>query len=187
MVHMVQKRNNIELDIIELLIKKENYLRGIAKSLNESHSTILRKLDKLAKINVVDFRREGKNKVFFLKKNLVAKSYVLKAELNKLTKLFSKHPKFTVIFEDILKKTDKPLILLFGSYAKGIAKKDSDIDIYIETRDRNVKKLVESINSRIKVKIGPFNTKSLLIKEIIKNHIIIRGLESFYEKEQLFE
>ncbi|MBD3304014.1 ArsR family transcriptional regulator [Candidatus Woesearchaeota archaeon] len=47
--HMVQKRNNIELDIIELLIKHENHVRGIAKSLNTSHSAVSRKLNSLKK------------------------------------------------------------------------------------------------------------------------------------------
>ena len=64
MVHMVQKRGNLELDIIELLLRSENHVRGIAKKLNESHSTISRKLNNLKKENVIDSRREGKNKIF---------------------------------------------------------------------------------------------------------------------------
>ncbi len=187
LVHMVQKRGNLELDIIELLLHKEAHVRGIAKSLDESHTTISRKLNNLVKENVIDFRKEGKNKIFFLKKSFVAKNYVLKAESHKLTKLLRKYPELSIIFEEILKKTDEDLIILFGSYAKGIAKKSSDIDIYIETKNRNVKKEVEAVNSRIKVKIGSFDTKSNLIKEIVKNHIIIRGAEKFYEKKQVFE
>ena len=73
--------------------------------------------------------------------------------------------------------------MLFCSYAKGLAKKDSDIDIYIETKNRNVKKSIEDIHSKISVKIGIFDIKSLLIKEIIKDHIIIKGIEVFYEKQ----
>ncbi|MBD3355448.1 ArsR family transcriptional regulator [Candidatus Woesearchaeota archaeon] len=184
---MVQKRNNIKLDIIELLIKEENHVRGIAKKLEESHSTILRKLNALKKDNVVDSEKEGKNRVFFLKKNLISRSYVYEAELNKLVKLLRKHPKLGVIFEEIIDKTDEKIIMLFGSYAKGLEKEISDIDIYIDTKNRNVKKLVEGINSKIRVKIGSFDAKSLLIKEIIKNHIILRGIEEFYEKSKFFE
>lgn len=180
---MVQKRNNLEMDIIELLLRADNHVRGIAKKLNESHSTILRKLNNIKKENVVDSRKEGKNKIFFLKKNLVSKSYTLQAELHKLTKLLRHNPELSIIFEDVLKKTDEKLIVLFGSYAKGLAKKDSDIDIYIETKSRNVKEIVEDIHSKIKVKIGTFDTKSSLIKEIIKDHVIIRGIEVFYDKQ----
>jgi len=180
---MVQKRDNMELYIIKLLLKSENHVRGIANKLNESHSTILRKLNTLKKDNVIDSKREGKNKVFFLKKNIISHSYILKAELHKLTNLLQHYPELSIIFEEILKKTDEKLIILFGSYAKGLAKNDSDIDIYIETKSRNVKKSIEDIHSKINVKIGTFDTKSPLIKEIIKDHIIIRGIEVFYDKQ----
>lgn len=179
---MVQKRNNLELDIVGLLLKADNHVRGIAKKLNESHSTILRKLNNLKKENVIDSRTEGKNKIFYLKKNLVPHTHILQAELHKLIKLLRHNPELSIIFEEILKKTDEKLIILFGSYAKGLAKKDSDIDIYIETKSRNVKKTIEEIHSKINVKIGTFDTKSPLIKEIIKDHVIIRGIEIFYDK-----
>jgi predicted nucleotidyltransferase len=180
---MVQKRNSLELNIVELLLRKECHVRGIAKKLNESHSTVSRKLNNLKKENVIDSRKEGKNKIFFLKKNIISRTYILQAELHKITKVLRQHPKLGIIFEEILNKTDEKVIILFGSYAKGIAKKDSDIDVYIETKNRNCKKLIEDIHSKINVKIGPFNIKSPLIKEIIKDHIIFRGIEVFYEKK----
>ena len=180
---MVQKRDNLELEIVESLLRADNHVRGIAKKLNESHSTILRKLNNLKKENVIDSRKEGKNKIFFLKKNLVSQTYILQAELHKLTKLLRHNPELSIIFEEILNKTDEKLILLFGSYAKRLAKKDSDIDIYIETKSRSVKKIIEDIHSKINVKIGAFDIKSPLIKEIIKDHIIIRGIEVFYDKQ----
>lgn len=180
---MVQKRNITELDVIEILLKNENHIRGIAKNLNDSHSTILRKLNNLKKENVVDSKIEGKNKVFFLKNNLISKKYILQSELQKLIKLLNKYPELNIIFDEILKSTNEKLVILFGSYAKGLAKKDSDIDIYIETENRNVKKIIENIHSKINVKIGIFDNKSLLIKEIIKDHVILRGLEDFYDKD----
>ena len=179
---MVHQRDNLELDLIELLLKADNHIRGIAKTLNESHSTILRKLNILKKENAVDSRYEGKNKVFYLKKNIVSRNYILQAELHKLTKLLRNNPELGVIFEEILKKSQEKLIVLFGSYAKGLAKKESDIDIYIETKNRKVKKEIEEIHSKVNVKIGSFDVKSLLIKEIIKDHIIIKGIEEFYEQ-----
>src|SRR3989344_4713423 len=130
MIHMVQNKNNLELEIILVLLKNKSHLREIARTLNESHSTI---------------------------------------------------------FEDIKKNFPKGMIILFGSYAKGTPKKDSDIDIYLETNDNNIKAKVKEINSRLSIKIGKFDTKSLLIKEIIKNHIIIRGLEDFYERVEFFK
>ena len=79
------------------------------------------------------------------------------------------------------------MIILFGSYAKDNPKKDSDIDIYLETNDSKIRDKLKEINSKLSIKIGKFDAKSLLIKEIIKNHIIIRGLENFYERVDFFK
>ena len=180
---MVQKGDNLELEIINVLLRSGNHIRGIAKNLGESHSTVLRKLNNLKKENVVDSKVEGKNKKFFLKNNIISKNYIKKAELQKLSTLLRKYPELSVLFEEILRRTDEKLIVLFGSYAKGLAKKDSDVDLYIETKDRKVKKAIEDIHSKISVKIGTFDTKSPLIKEIIKDHVIIRGIEVFYDQQ----
>ena len=65
---MVQKENNLELEVILILIKNKVHLREIARLLNESHSTILRKINNLTKENILDYRKEGEKKNFFFKK-----------------------------------------------------------------------------------------------------------------------
>lgn len=187
MRHMVQDKNNLELEIILVLLRNKTHLREMARILNESHSTILRKINELVKDNVLDYRKEGKNKTFFIKNNLKAKNYIYSAEIHKLNNLLKKHPELAIIFEDIKKNFLKGMIILFGSYAKGIPKKDSDIDIYLETNDDKLKEKLKEINSKLSIKIGKFDTRSLLIKEIIKNHIIVRGLENFYERVDFFK
>jgi len=183
---MVQKENNLELEVILILIKNKVHLREIARLLNESHSTILRKINNLTKENILDYRKEGKNNVFYIKNNLKAKNYVYSAEIYKLNKLLTKYPKLGILLEDI-KKNFKGMIVLFGSYAKDTVKKDSDIDVYMETTNNKIKNKLQEINSKLSIKIGEFNTNSLLIKEIIKNHVIVRGIEEFYEKTKFFE
>jgi predicted nucleotidyltransferase len=183
---MVQKRDNLDSEIILFLLKGESHVRGIAKQLERSHSTVLRRLNDLLKENVLDFRMEGKNKIFFIKKNLQAKTHIFNAENYKLIKLLKKYPELSVIVEDVLKKCDEKLMVIFGSYAKFMAKRDSDIDLYVETRDRKIKEDLGSIHSKINTKIGEFDLNSPLIKEIIKNHVILRGVEDFYEKVKFF-
>ncbi len=187
MVHMVQNKDNIDSEIILLLLKGENHIRGIAKQLNESHSTILRKLDRLLRDNVLDYKKEGRNKVFFIRKNLQAKNYVFNAERYKLIKLLKKYPELSIIIDELLKKSKEDIIAIFGSYAKFTAKYDSDIDVYVETRNKKVKEELESVHSKVKVKIGDFDLDSQLIREIIKGHIILKGVEEFYEKTKFFE
>jgi len=187
MIHMVQNKNNLELEIILVLLKNKVHLREIARTLDESHSTILRKINELVKENVLDYKKEGKNKIFFIKNNIKAKNYIYSSEIHKLNKLLKKHPELSIIFEDIKRNFPKGMIILFGSYAKGISKPESDIDIYLETNDNNIKNKIKEINSKLSIKIGKFDIKSLLIKEVIKNHIIIRGMEDFYERVEFFK
>ncbi len=183
MNHMEQKMNdNLDLEIILILLKKETHLREIARLLGKPHSSILRKINKLICENVLDFRIEGKNKIFLIKKNLISMNYIFNAERYKLNKLLRKYPKLERIFERILEKSRNNLIVVFGSYAKFSAKENSDIDIYIETEDRKIKKELELIHTRLSIKIGKFDLSSMLIKEIIKNHVILKGVEEFYDK-----
>jgi len=183
---MVQNKN-IELEIILTLIKDKSHLREIARTIGESHSTVLRKINTLLEENIVDYKKEGKNKIFFIKDNLKSKNYVYSAEIYKLNKLLKKHPELLIIFEDIKKNFKRNMIILFGSYAKGNPKKGSDIDIYLETTDNKIKNKIKELNSKLSVKIGGFEINSLLIKEIIKNHVIIRGAEDYYERNNFFK
>jgi len=86
------------------------------------------------------------------------------------------------IFQEIIRNKKIKLAILFGSYAKKTATKESDIDIYIETISRDIKRELEKIDSRVSVKIGRFDRKSPIIKEIEKEHVMIKGTELYYEK-----
>ena len=39
----------------------------------------------------------------------------------------------------------------------------------------------------LSVKLGKFDNSSFLIKEIIKSHVVLKGVEDFYEKTKFFE
>ena len=185
MLHMEQK--DYKLEIINELLKGENHIRGTAKSLHINHMTIIRKIKELSEENVVDFKQKGKNKVYFLKKSVEAKSFALMAEGYKLTRILGKYPPLRGIIEKIQKNKDIKLAILFGSFAKGIAKQDSDIDVYIETMNSKLKREIEKISTRLSIKIGRYDKSNLLIKEIEKNHIIIKGIEEYYEKNGFFD
>ncbi|MBU0959512.1 MAG: nucleotidyltransferase domain-containing protein, partial [Nanoarchaeota archaeon] len=98
-----------------------------------------------------------------------------------------KHSFLRKIVEKIQKDKKIKLAILFGSYVKGLEKKDSDIDIYIETNNKKVKQDLELIDSKINVKIGKYDKENLLIKEIEKDHVIIKGVEEFYERNNFFD
>ncbi len=178
---------HISYDIIEQLLKKDSFPRELARSLNTNPMSVLRSLKELAKSNVVEFKPVGKSKVFYLKKSAEAFSYACMAEHYKRLELFKKYPTLAVLAEDILRTTSSGQIIIFGSYAKFSAKKDSDIDLYVETTDRKEKTRIEQIHSGLSVKTGLFETESILMREIIKNHVILRGVEAYFGKIKVFD
>lgn len=185
LLHMEQK--DYKLEIVNELLRGNNHIRGLAKKINVNHMSILRKIKKLEYENVVDFKVEGKNKTYFLKKTVEAKNYVFILENYKLNRILNKYPVLRSITERVRRDNRIKLAVLFGSYAKGIAKLDSDIDIYIDTRDNNLKRELSLLDTRLSIKIGKYDKSSLLIKEIEKNHVIIKGIELYYEKNKIFD
>ncbi|WP_165394908.1 nucleotidyltransferase family protein [Methanofollis fontis] len=90
-------------------------------------------------------------------------------------------PHLRSVVRTIQEREDIPLAVLFGSYAKWTADQKSDIDVYIETGEREVKRELERCHSRLSIKIGPWDQENLLIREIAKNHVIIKGVERYFE------
>ena len=109
------------------------------------------------------------------------------AENYKLIHALNKYPTLRGIIEKIRKEKRVRLAILFGSYAKNLATKDSDIDIYIETEDRDLRKELMLTDSRLSIKIGKYDKQNPLIREIEINHVVIKGEEKFYEKNKFFE
>jgi len=179
-------QKDYKLEIVNELVRGDNHLRGIAKTLNTNPMNILRKLNELSKENVADFKKEGKNKTYFIKKTSEARSYVFRAENYKVNCILFKYPLLRSVIEKIQCNKLLKMAILFGSYAKLIAKEDSDIDVYIDTNNIKIKQELEQIDSRLSIKLGKFNKESLLIKEIIKNHIVLKGVEEYYEKIGFF-
>ncbi|KDE54307.1 nucleotidyltransferase family protein, partial [Methanoculleus sp. MH98A] len=113
--------------------------------------------------------------------------HVYVVEWYALGNLIEKAPHLRSVIRTIQERRNIPLAIIFGSYAKGTADEKSDIDLYIETDDREVKRELERCHSRLSVKIGTWDPENLLIQEIAKNHIIVKGVERYYEKTGVFE
>jgi predicted nucleotidyltransferase len=174
------KQKSIKENIFLLLQKSELHQRELERILKTNQTNIRRALINMEKDNLVDKKEIGKNKIYFVKDSLESKIFFQIAENYKLMQIIQK-PEIKKIVNEILKNKQIKLAILFGSYAKGLDHKESDIDIYLETSNLKLKKEVESINSKISVKIGKFDEANLLIREIIQNHIILKGVERYIE------
>ena len=182
---MYQKRNK-EMAIISLYTGDYNarfYLREIAKLANLPLKTCQDVLVNLEKEKILKSKTEGKNKYFSLNlDNINVKSELVKAEIYKTELLLEKYSEF----KTFLKAIDTNLIIiLFGSFAKLKADKNSDVDLFIVTNKKEklpYHLLPHKIHENA-LKEESFRKslteKEPLIKEIESNHIILNNHSSY--------
>jgi len=177
--------NKSELKILEEFSKnKDNriYGRAIAQKYDLNQKTISNILNNMEKQGILKFKREGKNKYYFLNKNnSEIKEIIQLVEINKKINFMEEHIKLKELFEKLEEKTSG-ILIVFGSYAKDIEKRDSDLDILVIGEIENIKELENSFKidlNIVKIKQDKFNKNEPFIKEIMENHIILKGAEKF--------
>jgi predicted nucleotidyltransferase len=182
---MYQKGNN-ELKVLSLYGGDYNarfYLREISKLAKLPLKTCQNTLINLEREKILKSKTEGKNKYFGLNlDNINVKSYLLKAEIYKTEVFLEKYPEF----KTFLKSVDtNSVIILFGSFAKMKADKNSDIDLFI-IADKEEKLPYHLLPHKIhknSLKEESFRKaiieKEPLIKEIENNHIILNNHSSY--------
>ena len=181
---MYQKRNK-ELDVISLYsgdYNAEFYLRQISKLAKLPLKTCQNALNCLEKEKILKSKIEGKNKYFSLNlNNIQTKSYILKAEIHKTEFFLEKYPAFKTFLKSI---NTNSTIIIFGSFAKFKADKNSDLDLFI------ISSKEEKLPSHLlpyKIHRNGLTEKSFkkaihketLIKEIKENHIILNNPSSY--------
>lgn len=185
MIRMYQKGNKA-LDIFALFLgdySKQFYLREISKLSGIPLRTTQRLLINLEKDKLLKSIVSGKNKYFKLNlDNTQTRLYLLEAEIHKTSLFVDKYPLLKTFLKEI--KTNS-LLLVFGSFAKFKANKDSDLDLLIVAKEKQelpfhllgykIHKIELSETDFIKA----VETKETLIKEIEDKHVILNN-HSFY-------
>ncbi len=178
---MYQKRNK-ELGVISLYCgnyKAEFYLRQISKLAKLPLKTCQNVLIALEQNRILKSKVEGKNKYFSLNlENIQTKSILLQAEIYKTDIFLEKYSQFKTFLKEL--KNSIPIII-FGSFAKLTANKDSDLDLLIISEKEqklpfhllsyNVHEVNLSENSFIKA----VKKQETLIKEIEEKHIVLNN------------
>ncbi|MFH1376896.1 MAG: nucleotidyltransferase domain-containing protein [Candidatus Woesearchaeota archaeon] len=182
---MYQKGNN-GLEVVSLFIgnyKSRFYLREISKLSKLPLKTCQNVLALLEKFNVLKSKIEGKNKYFSLNlDNIKTKLYLLQAEIYKTDLFIEKYPQFKMFLKSL--KITAPIIV-FGSFAKFTADKNSDLDLLIiSEKELNLPFhllpfKVHPLNFGEKTFLKALKEQENLIKEIEENHIILSN-HSFY-------
>ena len=182
---MYPKRNK-ELDVIALYsgdYKAKFYLRQINRLAKLPLKTCQNILVYLEKEKILKSKLEGKNKYFSLNlNNIKTKSYILKAEIYKIDIFLEKYDEFKTFLKSI---NTNAIIIIFGSFAKYKADKNSDLDLFIiSNKEEKLPfhllpyKIHKNILSEESFKKA-IEEKETLIKEIEENHIILNNHSSY--------
>jgi predicted nucleotidyltransferase/predicted transcriptional regulator len=132
---------------------------------------------------------EGKNKQYFLQKadKETLLHFVLTVEHMRTILFYKKNPLIREIIAKI-KLYCKGILIIFGSYAKGRETRDSDLDLFFvgKCNEPEVRKVGEQYSIEINIKEYPHSflkkaafKEDYLIKEVIKDHIIVHNAEEF--------
>ena len=97
--------------------------------------------------------------------------------------MFEEYTKLHSLFLDIEKRA-KGIIVIFGSYANFTSNERSDLDLFLIgtiTETEDLENLYNIKINVIKSKKNKVKSNDLFINEIVKNHIIIKGIEEFID------
>ena len=166
--------------------EREYYIREVEKLLKISPRTAQLILVDLESKGILESKTKGKIRAYILKRNKLSQRYITFVEQYKAISFLIKN----LLVKEIIEKINpfiKGIGVIFGSYAKGIANNDSDLDIFVAgTYDNEeIKKTSQTYGIEIGVKCYPLKifeknlANDILIKEILKNHVIFLGAEKF--------
>ena len=156
----------------------------IAKKKKLNQKTTSSFLKNLEKETILKSKTEGKNKLYFLNwdNKEVVKNFVIAVEHLRVMIFYQKN----ILIKEIIGKIQssiKGTAIIFGSYAKGIQKKKSDLDLFIigKCNEQEIDKISKMYNLEINLKIYPKLEQDILTTEVIKDHLIVKNTGQFIE------
>jgi predicted nucleotidyltransferase len=188
---MYEKLNITEnhLQVLSLFTRgftRDYYIREVQKILGISPRTAQLILYDLEKKAVLESATKGKIRTYRIKKTDTARQYLIFAEQYKAMTFLKKRPVIKEIVDKISPFIDG-IGIIFGSYAKGLEKKGSDLDIFVAgtCNSEEIKKVSELYGVRVSVKKYPpeIFKKSIrndaLVKEVLDSHVAFLNAEQF--------
>ena len=152
----------------------------ISKISRIPQQTASRELNKLVKLNLINYTINGKNKLFYLNFEKETSRILIQIAEAQKSLLFSlKNKKIYTIINELAKKCEG--LIIFGSYASGKFNEDSDLDIVIlgKSEKKEIKIIIENQNLKVHEHYSSFEEFNKILKkknslavEICKDHIL---------------
>ena len=193
--NIMSKIHNTTKDkILKLLLSNKNKeftIRSISKNISVDYKTVYLIIKELIRINLIKSKKIGQTVSCSINQKEF-NSDVFKAELIRREDLF-KNKNFSIIYNDLKDiKEQFFILLLFGSYASGKPRKNSDIDLMLIADNETIKKKVKNKISLLPLDIHllAFTSEEFISmlkttefnvgKETFNNNVILFGIEDFY-------
>ena len=186
---MVENINNIKLEIISLY--RNNYLnqfhiREMGKLVGKSHVSLLPHLKSFEEDKILLAKQVGKSKVYSLNfDNNQVKEFLSLSEKKRSLEFLNKELFIKKIYNEFININLNGCLILFGSYASGTNSEESDVDLlYMGEINDSKKEIIKEfgkvygkevhlVSMTLKQFKEQLSKQNSLIKEIIKNHIIL--------------
>lgn len=173
--------------------RESKTIRELSKHIQADYRITHTATKKLIEKNILLFRTVGKSTLCEINPNYYG-AEIYNAEDQRREKIL-KDDNLRQLYKEIMGKATTSLFicLLFGSYAKGTQTKHSDIDLLFITNEKQFEEQLSTILSTIPLKthILVFSEKEYkrmqhakegnVIKEAMKNNIILYGVEQYYK------
>ena len=168
------------------------HIREMARLIGKSHVTLLPHLKSFEKDKILLLKNIGKSKVYSLNlENNQGKEFLSLSEKKKTLNLLNKKFLIKKLYDEFFNLRLDGCLVLFGSYASSTHNKESDIDLlYIgelkESEKKKIKEFGKTYNKEIHLTSmsskqfkEQLSKQGALIKEILKNHIILYNHDIF--------
>ena len=165
---------------------REYYIREVERLLKISPRTAQLILEDLEDKGIIISKMKGKIKTYKINSSEFTKRYLVFAEQYKSISFLEKK----ILIKEITEKITpyvKGIGIIFGSYVKNLENEGSDLDIFIagDYTPDEVKKVSKNFGIEINVKCYSIKTfeknlaKDILLKEVLKNHVVFVNAEQF--------
>lgn len=165
---------------------REYYVREVERILKISPRTSQLILEDLENKGILESKTRGKIKLFKLNPSNFTKKYLVFVEQYKAIAFLDKQLLIKEIIEEISPFIDG-IGLIFGSYVKGLQKKNSDLDIFIIGSYDNIRitEISKVYGIDLNIKCYPLDIfkksirNDILVKEVLKDHVVFLNVEDF--------
>lgn len=166
--------------------RREYYIREVERLLKISPRTAQLILEDLEDKGIIESKTKGKIKTYKINPSEFTKRYLVLVEQYKAIAFLEKRLLIKEIIEKIIPHISG-IAVIFGSYVKGLEKEGSDLDIFVagDYNQDEITKVSKNLGIEISIKCYPMKTfkknltKDILLKEILKNHVVFINADQF--------